>query len=260
MSIPVQGVSWHTQEVFKTLTTLAAGVVKSAFWFYFQLDGKMGLRSKGAIILVSAAIVLSSGQSGRAATNYLPAGKVSCDQLSELRTATKICVFTGVTDGGFAFHIGGDSKKKEDYAHISAKDNNLADVWNINCSVDMMNDRRTCMIQDGRVNFLFLYRGTKNITLCVRGQNYPGTVGLVRLDSAAPIQTSPRGCLNAQATARIIAKMRPGVVVRTRNYDWPESRPDDSETPLNSNFSEVFSLAEFLYRGGASTIPGLDGN
>jgi hypothetical protein len=142
----------------------------------------------------------------------------------------------GVTAGGREYTVWPDgSGSVGDDAHTS---------WHIDCSKDVITDKRDCTIKPGfksDLNLVVMYRGSAIAGVCIAGHDFPGRTGAIRIDSGVPVVTNANGCVDG-AVAHRLAKGKSAVV---RFVKWPSDHNRDVVGSLDG-LAEALELVRFI--------------
>lgn len=135
------------------------------------------------------------------------------------------------------------AKTHEGYAHITKEDDIEVGRWEINCSMDKMIDKRKCAIFSGNGAPAFIYDVDRTPRfVCIRGHDFPGKTGMIRVDKHPAVATDPQGCVEA---TQIMPQILAGKVVLARWYQFPYDVSVDTETSLIGLPIAIKTVTEF---------------
>jgi hypothetical protein len=120
-------------------------------------------------------------------------------------------------------------------------------VWSIECRDDTIDDRRRCEMEDMWSHVRLLFNNSiSNPTLCVMANDFPNRSGIFRLEKGQPFTTQISGCFDLKVSHDLTTQLRPGVVVSTRRFQWPDPEPRDTRQTLGPSYPEALALLKFM--------------
>lgn len=124
--------------------------------------------------------------------------------------------------------------------------------WSLECSIDSMDDSRTCTlhrVEKSSADLGLLYE-RKKWFVCIGHDHFPGKSVQIRVDSRPFHRVVAKyGCFTSQQSRAIIAEMRGANRVRFRYMQWPsESWIDREVDSVNYGMAEAMELAAWVAR------------
>jgi hypothetical protein len=144
----------------------------------------------------------------------------------------------GVTPSGMHYMIFGDGS-----GSVRETRDVLSDSWSFDCTRDAMTDLRNCKIYSDRKEIAVLYSASADPAhVCIRGHNFPGRTGAIRIDGGKPIITSKEGGVPGDVARRLAQAKQ----VAVRYVEWPYDYGKDA-SPTMTGLKETMDLVAFVY-------------
>jgi hypothetical protein len=103
------------------------------------------------------------------------------------------------------------------------------DRWEVECSVDPIDDSRMCFASRGN---LYVFRSASGHSVDVGSDNFPGSTIAVRVDRNAAVTGPGRAGIGGSRAQALISQLRQGRTALTRFQKWPEPAPETREVQL----------------------------
>ena len=106
-----------------------------------------------------------------------------------------------------------------------------------------MTDKKTCSVSESKTTLFIFIDGNGISSVSLFSHDFPGESSNIRVGNSKAITIPYDHSLTASRARNFVKKLKPGVVVKSRWYDWPHDIPKEGKTVINNGFQVALNYA-----------------